>query len=253
MSFFSTVTTTFNNVRKGDGDGDTPEDTHIARTLRAYYTDPNLSKKYPEWPEWMPGPRPASMPTPARVTNVEARYGQVDPNSGRGYGAVQGERRNPYQPEAAAVGARPNAALSGLFDKKPRATPGAAPAAAPRTTALNSVFDRRPVSRPEPPRPQARALPSQRGNSYQNSYTADTGTADLYNYHNPTPPASGYGSRSNPASGYGSGGGGREQKAQTLASSPWSSSDASGYPESTKPTSLRSGRGLPTGGSRGYR
>jgi len=273
-SFFqnslSAVTTAVSNVRKGDGDGDTPDDTFVCRTLRAYYANPEKSRKYPYWPEWIPGPRPASLPAPAQVSNVGSSYG-VDRYSGQRQGSAQEAGSNPYMQQEVgginghgqsqqAPSARPNEALKGLWNK-PRAPPNAA--ARGGSSSLRSTFDKK-SQRPEPPKPEPRPIPSQRDYSQQGrsqdqqSYSNRT-EHDPYNYNTSRTGGSGYESRGRPANGYGSSSGTAEQPYVT-ANAPWSSgasrggnggySEPGGYEQPSSrstPNSLRTGRGLPGG------
>jgi len=245
------------------GDGDTPEDTIVARALRAYYSDSDISKKYPYWPEWMPGPRPANLPAPVQVSNVGSSYGR-----GPGYGSSQQARGDSYSQQDAggmngasqqAPPAQKNDALKGLWNK-PR-TPVNGPARG-GSTALRNTSDKK-TQRPQQPAPEPRLIPSQRDYSQQGreqSYSASVNQSS-YNYNDSRTGSGGYESNGRSTNGYGDGSSrGAREPPNVTANAPWSSgasrggnggySEPSGYEQSSSrstPTSLRTGRGLPGG------
>jgi hypothetical protein len=73
-SFLTQTTSKYNSVRRAltasDADGDTEDDSHISRVLRAYYTENGRS-----FPEWLP-PDPKAPPPPAPTQYVMSAGGQ---------------------------------------------------------------------------------------------------------------------------------------------------------------------------------
>jgi hypothetical protein len=162
-SYFSSLLTTTTsrvasirqNLLPTENDGDTEDDTHLCRVLRAYYTEKGRS-----FPAWLP-PDPKAPPPPV-VTPVYAQSGV-----GSRYGGMQ-----------ATAGS--GGALSSLWDSQP-AQPaqepqslrqGRAPAssrfgaqAAGGGQRQNPFARQQQQSQPE--QVQARPLPSQRAGSYQ--------------------------------------------------------------------------------------
>jgi len=157
------------NIFTSEADGDTEDDTHLCRVLRAYYTE-----KGRPFPGWLP-PDPKA-PLPA----VQPVYSNS--NIGAGYGGLN----NPPQ----------GAGLSSLWDSQPaggivqqdpqslrrgRGTPGMVMS---RAGAGRDHHNRSQTQSTEPP-VQARPLPSQRAGSHQ--------TAGVYGGRGDgagTPPAS---------------------------------------------------------------
>jgi len=165
-NILTTATSKANNLRRAlissEADGDTEDDSHIARVLRAYYNEKGRSR-----PEWLP-PDPKA-PTPAPAQMVSSSGAQQSP-----YGQV---------PWAASRWGR-GGGLSDLWDNgsKPqqqedpsslRARPGLARAN------VSSASDPRAGSRfgdsLEEPAP-ARPLPSQRAGSYQTQFSQSATT-----------------------------------------------------------------------------
>lgn len=147
------TTSRYNTLRRtllsSEEDGDTEDDTHICRVLRAYYTEKGRT-----YPQWLP-----SDPNDRKSTSSIAtqQSGYFTSAGGRSqYGNVQ----NQNQP-----GQR--ASLSDLWDP-PSAQQSNAPV---QPQSLRA--SRRPMNAPAPAGssslapPQARPLPSQRAGSYQ--------------------------------------------------------------------------------------
>ncbi|KAF2671614.1 hypothetical protein BT63DRAFT_174682 [Microthyrium microscopicum] len=88
-SFLNSTTSKYNNLKRGlinsETDGDTEDDSHISRVLRAYYTE-----KGRPFPEWLP-PDPKAPPPPqaASYNNMAMGYGQ-QPGPGQGQQAAGG-------------------------------------------------------------------------------------------------------------------------------------------------------------------
>ena len=245
------------------GDGDIPEDTIVARELRAYYSHSKLSKKYPYWPEWMPGPRPANLPAPAQVSNVgsssgRSGYGNLQQAGGDSYSQQDsdGMNRAGHQPPPTQT----NDVFKGLWDKPSRTPVNAA--ASGGSNVLRNPLEKK-TQRPPQPKPEPRPIPSQRDYSQQGreqSYSASM-NHDSYKYNDSRAGAGGYESNGRSANGYGNGNSrGAREPPNVTANAPWSSgatrgsnggySEPSGYEQSSSrstPNSLRTGRGLPGG------
>lgn len=172
--FSSLLTTTTSRVASlrqtilfSEADGDTDDDTHLCRVLRAYY-----SEKGRPFPGWLPpDPKaPAPMMQPVYTTNnIGAGYGVMNTQGGAGGGG-----------------------LSSLWDSQPAggALPPQQPQSLRRGRGAGALavpnrdpYNRSQTSSAEPP-VQARPLPSQRAGSYQ------TTSGYARNDASGTPPAS---------------------------------------------------------------
>jgi hypothetical protein len=165
------TTSRYNSIRRtllsNEDDGDTEDDSHISRVLRAYYTE-----KGRPFPPWLP-PDPndkKAMPTPQLYSQPSSNYF----NSGGG--------KSQYAPVQSQAGTR--SSLSDLWDPQPQqAAPvqpqslraGRRPAPAPQTSNPSGLLA-----------PQARPLPSQRAGSYQSVQSQSSARPHL----EPTPPSS---------------------------------------------------------------
>ncbi|CZT19896.1 uncharacterized protein RCC_05752 [Ramularia collo-cygni] len=147
------TTSRYNSLRRtllsSEDDGDTEDDTHICRVLRAYYTEKGRS--YPQWLPPDPNDRKSLPPTSSQQSGYFTSAG------GRSqYGSAQ----NQSQP-----GQR--ASLSDLWD------PPSAPQNNTPVQPQSLRASRRPMNAAAPAGtsslapPQARPLPSQRAGSYQ--------------------------------------------------------------------------------------
>ncbi len=147
----TTTTSRISGLLGGDADGDTEDDTHVCRVLRAYYTE-----KGRQFPGWLP-PDPKAPPPVAPVyapPAVGSRYGGLAQDPGGGSG------------------------LSSLWEKNPPSQRQDAPtlrqgrgAPPPRGSDAAASGRPNPYARNNDPRDdvQARPLPSQRAGSYQNA------------------------------------------------------------------------------------
>lgn len=290
-SYFSSLLTTTTsrvasirqNLLPTENDGDTEDDTHLCRVLRAYYTEKGRA-----FPGWLP-PDPKA-PPPVVVQPV---YSQ--PGVGSRYGGLNSQ------------GQPGGGALSSLWDSQPqqasqdqqslrqgRGVPnrmGAGNGGAQR----QNPFARQQVS--QEPQVQARPLPSQRAGSYQTSNvfgrndgqtppgssagmsardrlkmgvgrgrTASPANTPSASMAPPVQRANSYGSSGNGSTsnyedrfapsgnGYGGGGGGGGDKPFMAATSPWATNEAefggSGY-NAGADTGRR--QGLPSGPAAGRR
>lgn len=152
----SRVATLRQNLLPSENDGDTLDDTHLCRVLRAYYTEKGRAL-----PGWLP-PDPKAPPPPVVVQPV------FTSNVGAGYGG--GINQAPAG----------RGALSSLWDTQGRGRPSN-PMSSTRSGSDSRQASKNPFA-PKPqtatPEVQARPLPSQRVGSYQ--------TAGAYS----TPPGS---------------------------------------------------------------
>ena len=147
------TTSRYNSIRRtllsNEDDGDTEDDSHISRVLRAYYTE--KGRPFPPWLPPDPNDRKAVTPQP---------YMQTGSNYFNSTGG-----KSQYAPVQNMNQAGQRSSLSDLWDP-----PAQQPAAPMQPTSLRA--GRRPMA-PVPTStsntlaPQARPLPSQRAGSYQ--------------------------------------------------------------------------------------
>jgi hypothetical protein len=169
----SRISTLRSTLLATDADGDTEDDTHVCRVLRAYYTE-----KGRQFPPWLP-PDPKAPPPPPPVfaqsqSQVGSRYGGLVQGGAGAGGGMQGQ------------GAGGGGGLSSLWDRNPvgtkqdpaslrqaRGAPppmrGADPSRNPFSNNRGSGGSLQPDPRDEI---QARPLPSQRAGSYQQTSNA---------------------------------------------------------------------------------
>lgn len=162
----TTTTSRISNLRStllaGDGDGDTEDDTHVCRVLRAYYTE--KGRTFPGWLPPDPKAPPPQVPVYASQAAVGARYGGLQ--------------------AAGAPGPGGGGKLNSLWDNGPvsqrqdpqslRQGRGAPPPMRSGSDAASGRTNPFAGGRTSDPRGdvQARPLPSQRAGSYQASYGA---------------------------------------------------------------------------------
>jgi len=145
------TTSRYNSLRRtllsSEEDGDTEDDTHICRVLRAYYTE--KARGLPAWLPADPNDRKSARPDPH--AQQSGYFNSVGAKSS--YGSVPGQ-------------ADGRGGLSDLWD------PPAAAASYPPPQPQSLRSARRPVAPSQGVAsnapPQARPLPSQRSGSYQN-------------------------------------------------------------------------------------
>ena len=168
------TTSRYNSIRRtllsNEDDGDTEDDSHISRVLRAYYTE-----KGRPFPPWLPPD-----PHDRRAITSQPGYGQ---QAGNYFNSMGGGRSH-----VAAVQNQPGSrsSLSDLWD--PPSQQSIAPM---QPQSLRAA--RRPVGASQPTSspnnlapPQARPLPSQRAGSYQSVQSQQSGCFSF----DPTPPSS---------------------------------------------------------------
>ena len=271
-SLVSTTTSRYNTLRRtllsDEADGDTEDDTHICRVLRAYYTE-----KGRPFPPWLPPDPKAPQPYPS------ASYGKTSgPQRGSGGVGLSDLWESPQQPPAEesmtlrragqgrALGKgllpRPgntepqNNRVAGL-----QAEPAGRPLPSQRAGSYQTQFPQQQSSRTESrpsltpssssgstaqERLKARLLgagraasPTQTG-SPQSPPISHGGSSNPYategshsGYDGSTRGGSGYGGNGNPYDDRGFAGGGRsvsDQKPLASATAPWSSGDERGSP-----------------------
>ncbi|KAF1961242.1 hypothetical protein CC80DRAFT_233788 [Byssothecium circinans] len=148
-NLLTTTTSRYNSLRRqllsDEADGDTEDDTHISRVLRAYYTE-----KGRPFPTWLPPDPKAPQAAPVQMVSSAGRgYGNMGPPQqmgGRGGGAISDLWDAPSQPQQA---------------QEPISLRRAQGRGGGRPGMGNSLS-------PEP-QSQGRPLPSQRAGSYQSS------------------------------------------------------------------------------------
>jgi hypothetical protein len=153
-NILTNTTSRYNNLRRqlldGETDGDTEDDSHISRVLRAYYTE-----KGRPFPQWLPPDPKAPQPAPSQFASSSGRQqGQAPPAGGRGGGGGLSDLwDNPQQQQ------QPQEPLS------LRRGPG------PRSGGARPLHGRPGMGNSLTPEPQGqgRPLPSQRAGSYQSS------------------------------------------------------------------------------------
>jgi hypothetical protein len=154
-NLLTNTTSRYNNLRRqllsDDNDGDTEDDSHISRVLRAYYTE-----KGRPFPQWLPPDPKAPQPAPTQFASSSGRQqGQAPPMGGRSSGGLSDlwdspqQQQQPQEP----LSLRRNAGGRGGGARPQHGRPGMG----------NSLT-------PEP-QSQGRPLPSQRAGSYQNTFS----------------------------------------------------------------------------------
>lgn len=156
------TTSHYKSIRRtllsNEEDGDTEDDSHITRVLRAYYTEKGRT-----FPPWLP-PDPNEK---AKSTNPQSSYTQYTQPIAGYFNNVTGRNQPPPQMQAQPPSSN-RSSLSDLWD---------APNAVQQPMQPQSLRNaRKPAPAPAPMAsnlapPQARPLPSQREGSYQNMYS----------------------------------------------------------------------------------
>lgn len=161
------TTSRYNSLRRtllsSEDDGDTEDDTHICRVLRAHYTE-----KGRPYPPWLPADPKEKKANPQQQYAQQGGYGSYLTSAGG---------RSPYIGAAGQGGSRPSSTLSDLWDPPS----GGQSTAATQPQSLRNA--RRPASN-QPAgasstnlaAPQARPLPSQRTGSYQSMSSEQLGS-----------------------------------------------------------------------------
>lgn len=174
-NLLTTTTSRYNTLRRtllsNEDDGDTDDDSHISRVLRAYYTE-----KGRPFPPWLPpDPNDKRAITPQPYAQQNSGYFNSPQGGKNQYAGVQSQAQTP--------GAR--GSLSDLWDAP--AQQGNAPV---QPQSLRA--GRRPAQPTSNPSstlapPQARLLPSQRAGSYQSIQSQSSASRPALE---PSPPSS---------------------------------------------------------------
>lgn len=197
-SFFGNILTTttskYNTLKRqlisSEADGDTEDDSHIARGLRAYYTE-----KGRQFPEWLPKDPKAPVQAPPQV--MVSSYGQgqqggqnvlqqgqggLQRRPGGGLSDLWGDQRNSAPPPATeSLRARPGMMQSNSSGSAPQAQS----AGGGRFGNRLGLGGNDGASQQET---QSRPLPSQRAGSYQ-SVGAASGGSGRFDTSSPPPSA----------------------------------------------------------------
>lgn len=217
----SRYTTLRRALLSDDTDGDTEDDSHVTRVLRAYYTE-----KGRPFPPWLPPDPKAPQPAPAQyvTSSVGSSYGRMTPSgqvaaasTGRGGGLSDlwdspQQSAPPSQPSSLRRGAR---------------TPGSGSTSSGRGGIVDSYGSGGETYQAyQAPAPTSRPLPSQKAGSYQSQFAQVAATRAAAD----SPPSS------NGAVGGGGGSGGTAQ--ERLKARLWGSSRSnSPTPSSTSQSS----------------
>ncbi|KAH8821455.1 Sec1-binding region of Mso1-domain-containing protein [Xylogone sp. PMI_703] len=183
-SYFSSLLTTTSsrvasirqNLLPSENDGDTEDDTHLCRVLRAYY----IEKGRIPFPSWLPPDPKAPPPTviqPVYNNAVGSRYGGLQQGGGPG-GAGSSGLSSLWDPQAAPAAQQDPQSLR-------RGARGGGAAGAAVNQRPNPFMSRQAATPVE--QVQARPLPSQRAGSYQ---TAGGAAGAFGRATSPQPPAS---------------------------------------------------------------
>jgi hypothetical protein len=170
-SYFSSLLTTTTsrvatlraNLLTNENDGDTQDDTHLCRVLRAYYTE-----KGRQFPAWLPPdpklPPPVAVQPVLYTPGVGSTYGNL--NQGSGGTALSSLWDTQPQSASAPASSTSQAQSSRGPSPGPPGLPGPRPTAAVRQ---NPFARQQQQQRSHSPQlqVQARPLPSQREGSYQ--------------------------------------------------------------------------------------
>jgi hypothetical protein len=156
-----------------EDDGDSPDDSHISRVLRAYYTE--KARPYPPWLPQDPNDRRSQTPQQGYYNNTSA-------GSGRGVYAQQQQGNR--------------GSLNDLWDPPAAASAPAAPSA-PQSLRAGRRVGGPAGARPESgasmlgvPGSSARPLPSQREGSYQSMHSTTGSVGGGRMGYDPSPPTS---------------------------------------------------------------
>lgn len=164
------------NLTSSEADGDTDDDSHISRVLRAYYTE-----KGRQFPQWLP-------PDPRRTVSSQSVTSSFT-------SSLRQQNNSP----TLGSGQQQKGSLSDLWDQPAQKAPAPQqPMSLRRQAAERSgtSFRGNDTLQPSQAQPQARLLPSQRAGSYQS-------VASQQPYSDPSP---------SPGGGSGGAGGGTAQE-----------------------------------------
>jgi len=268
FSFSSLLTTTTSrvatirqNLLAGENDGDTVQDTHICRVLRAYYTEKGRG-----FPGWLPPDPKGPMPTaPVYTSNVGAGYGGgLDQGAGGSKLNTLWDNQKPAgQPVSLRAGGRSPAPLRQAAPSPFTKTPSPAQQVVPRELPSQQARSQQNASRSQAEKLKSRFQSGERSTPpptapAASKYGPSAGRADYEARF--APPENGYGgTRSGSAS--------KQPDYAVSANSPWASNEPAlgggGYSDGLAGLPVRQGRqsgpaagnrgpGLPSG-PRGYK
>ena len=147
-NLLTTTTSKYDKLRRtllsDEADGDTEDDTHICRVLRAYYQE-----KGKPYPQWLPPDPKAPQSAPAQFVSSSGRS-PIPQQMGRGGGGLNDLWDTPQQQQQHEPASLRRAQGRGGGGRQP-GRPG-----------MNDSYSPEPQS-------QGRPLPSQRGGSYQST------------------------------------------------------------------------------------
>ena len=159
-----------------EDDGDSPDDSHISRVLRAYYTE-----KARPYPPWLP-PDPNDRRSQFAQQQGGSYYGNNNTSAGTGRGGQFSSQQQQGN----------RGSLNDLWD--PPASSQAPTSTAPQSLRagrrVGGPAGARPESGPASLAPPARPLPSQREGSYQSMHSATGSVGGGRLGVDPSPPAS---------------------------------------------------------------
>lgn len=281
-SLITTTNQRYNNLRQklldSDADGDTEDDSHISRVLRAYYTE-----KGRPFPQWLPPDPRGSQQTLTQFASSSGRQqGQAQPVGGRGGGLSDlwdnpGQQQQPQEPLSLrrtaggrGAGARPlqgRQNMGNSLTPEPQSQGRPLPSQRAGSYQSNLTSGGRPQSDVSPPPSAGSGTTAQerlkarlwgRSNSSQ-STTSDTASASSRagSYERPAPQSGrapvAYSNDRNDSYGNSAGAGGRQQSSfsQMSSNSPWVGNDdpyGPGYDSGPPQRGAPGGRvGLPSG------
>ncbi|PSN60211.1 hypothetical protein BS50DRAFT_506981 [Corynespora cassiicola Philippines] len=251
-NLLTTTTSRYNSLRRqllsDEADGDTEDDSHISRVLRAYYTE-----KGRPFPQWLPPDPKAPQQAPAQFVSSSGRQpGQQQMGRGGGglsdlWDSPRPQQQPPQEPlslrraQGRGGGARP-----GMLDPSHTPEPQGRPLPSQRAGSYQSASSLGGRAEPSPPpsagsgttaqeRLKARLWGSGRSTSPAQSAPSSTSTSPAAMRSPFERPSQGGGGGRPPypddrsgsySSGGGGGGGGRQQNQYGMsANSPWSGND----------------------------
>lgn len=253
-NLLTNTTSRYNNLRRqllsDEADGDTEDDSHLSRVLRAYYTE-----KGRPFPQWLPPDLKAPQAVPTQFASSSGRQqGQAAP-AGRGGGLSDlWDNPQPQQPPQEPLslrrgaggrggGARPLQGRPQGSSLTPEPQLQGRPLPSQRTGSYQSSIGGRPPTDPSPPpsagggtsaqeRLKARLWGSGRSTSpAPRMNSSDSVNAAPSNMRNPYEAPAAQGGRApypdERSNSYGSSGSGRQQQSSSgmSSNSPWSGND----------------------------
>lgn len=148
-SLLNQTTSKYNDIKKalisGDADGDTEDDSHISRVLRAYYTE--KGRPFPEWLPPDPKAPPPPMPSQYASSSTQSLTSQSSGRWGRSGGLSDlwdGPKQQQQEPQGAPQSLRPRFNASGPMDNGPAAPIGG------RSGRFGDLYDSTPGGRTTP-------------------------------------------------------------------------------------------------------